>query len=331
MEFPHDSGVQITYLPRRGMGVLGKPEPGSATGPTAQEDWENAPGRKPSTPSLQRKTKTVRNSLMNKSAGLIGLVTSRFEIDDATLEKWASFMPGGSPLKRTPLPVPKARAPKAPLKPPKGSPASRSAAKVPVSTPEAVPPAGGVPAPVPGAPMPGPAPAPVAAPPPAPAPIPAPVATGAPAPKANLSPVGERAVARGDVPKAKGKGLRPKGGDQDFVTREQAAQHGEIRAMDPAGVLQMGQQQGLPVSPWQKLMASPWANMAAQIGAPMVVDPILRRAFGDDSVIPTVGSFGAMLAAGPLMQRYSGAQAMQNQLARRALSGHIQPAPAPTA
>jgi len=332
MEFPHDSGVQITYLPRRGMGVLGKPEPGSATGPTQQEDWENAPGRKLSTPSLQRKTKTMRNSLMNKSAGLIGLVTSRFEIDDATLEKWASWMPGGSPLKRVPLPAPKApvaKAPRKPLKPPKGSESARaSAAKASVSTPEAAPPTG-TPAPTPGAPMPGPVPAPAVTPPPAP--VPAAGGSAAPVPKPDLAPIAQKAVEEGKVPKKKVRGTGLKQPGPDYVTREQAAQHGEIRGMDPAAVLQMGQQQGMPVSPWQKIMANPWANMAAQIGAPMVVDPILRRAFGDDSVIPTVGSFGAMMAAGPMMQRYSGAAAMQNQLAQRALRGRLQPAPAPTA
>lgn len=330
MEFPHDSGVQITYLPRRGMGVLGKPEPGSATGPTAQEDWENDPGRKPSTPSLQRKTKTVRNNLMNKSAGLIGLVTSRFEIDDATLEKWASWLPGGSPLKRVPLPAPKPRAPKAPLRPPKGSQAARSAVRGPAVTPEAAPPTG-APAPAPGAPMPGPVPAPAVTPPPATAPAPAPAAggSGAPVPKPDLSPIAQRAVEEGSVPqkKVRGKGLRQPG--PDYVTREQAAQHGEIRGMSPHEVLQMGEQQGMPVSPWQKLMANSTAGFVAPIAASMIADPLLRRAFGDDSIIPTLGSFGAMLGTGPLMQRYSGAAAMQNQLARRALRGRLQPAPAP--
>lgn len=263
---------------------------------------------------------------MNKSAGLIGLVTSRFEIDDATLEKWA-FTPRKINIKTLSGRV--ARAPER-LRPPKGSPAaSRSAARAPVGAPEAVPPAGGAPAPVPGAPMPGPVPAPAVAPPPAPAP--AAGGSGAPVPKPDLSPIAQRAVEEGSVPqkKVRGKGLRQPG--PDYVTRQQAAQHGEIRGMAPNEVLRMGEQQGMPVSSWQKLMANPTVGLVAPIAASMAANSVLERVTPEGSVIPMVGSLGAMFGTGPWMSRASGAAAMQNQLAQRALRGRLQPAPAPTA
>jgi len=325
MEFPHDSGVQITYLPRRGMGVLGKPEPGSATGPTAQEDWENAPGRKPSTPSLQRKTKTLRSGSMNKNAGLIGLVTSRFEIDDATLEKWASFLPGGSPLKRVPIPAAKAPA-KVPakLKPPKGSAAARSSAKAPAGTPEPVPPTGGAPAPGAGAPMPAP-PAPVTppsggvAPPPATAPAGGPItppAGGVP----DLEPMSRRSG------RARGRGL-----NQGGMTPNQVKDMMEVGQAGPRELQTMWENQG-NVVPWhRKLLANPGAQFAGQMVLPMLADPFLRRAFGDESMVPQLAEMGMMFGAGGAMNRLSGAEAFRQPLTQRAIRGQLRPAPAPAA